>query len=436
MSGHRPGTDEPFERSLGLVQVTTSGVALIIGAGVFVLLAPATQRAGGLVWASFVVSAVLCALSAFSYMELSSMFPRAGSEHEFARQVFPQSVSFVVGWAMALALIVATATVSLGFARYLGEFIDIDQRVGALAILMLVSAVALRGMGEASRVIMGFAVIEVGGLISVIVIGAPSIGDHSLLEGKGVSGIMSGAALIFFAYIGFDEVISLSEETRDPRRTVPRALILALAISTLLYTGVAIAGVSVLGADELGRSTRPMTEIFAVGFGGASSDVVTVVALFSTASTVLLAITASSRIMYGMASTGYLPRSLGRVHRQVVPRNALGVAIVLGGLLVLIEDLDLLASATDALIYVLFLVTNIVVIVLRKQRPNVERPFRIRGSIGWVPVVPILAMIVTIILSFQLDADAVLLALGLLVAGFIARQLGGRWFTPVDEHAS
>ena len=145
MSGHRPGTDEPFERSLGLVQVTTSGVALIIGAGVFVLLAPATQRAGGLVWASFVVSAVLCALSAFSYMELSSMFPRAGSEHEFARQVFPQSVSFVVGWAMALALIVATATVSLGFARYLGEFIDIDQRVGALAILMLVSAVALRG---------------------------------------------------------------------------------------------------------------------------------------------------------------------------------------------------------------------------------------------------------------------------------------------------
>lgn len=244
MSGHRPGTDEPFERSLGLVQVTTSGVALIIGAGVFVLLAPATQRAGGLVWASFVVSAVLCALSAFSYMELSSMFPRAGSEHEFARQVFPQSVSFVVGWAMALALIVATATVSLGFARYLGEFIDIDQRVGALAILMLVSAVALRGMGEASRVIMGFAVIEVGGLIAVIVIGAPSIGDHSLLEGKGVSGIMSGAALIFFAYIGFDEVISLSEETRDPRRTVPRALILALAISTLLYTGVAIAGVS------------------------------------------------------------------------------------------------------------------------------------------------------------------------------------------------
>lgn len=358
------------------------------------------------------------------------MFPKAGSEHEFARQIFPQSVSFVVGWAMALALIVATATVSLGFARYLGEYVGTDERIGALGILVLVSLIALRGMGEASRVIMGFAIVEVGGLVAVIAIGLPRIGDHSLLDGNGASGIMSGAALIFFAYIGFDEVISLSEETRDPRRTVPRALILALGISTLLYTGVALAGVSVLGAEQLGSSARPMTEIFSVGFGGASSDVVTVIALFSTASTVLLAITASSRIMYGMASTGYLPEVLGRVHRHVVPRNALAVAIVLGGALILVEDLALLASATDALIYILFLVTNTVVIVLRKQRPDVERPFKIRGAVGWVPVVPVLAMIVTIVLSFQLEGDAVVLALGLLAAGFAARQMGGRWFTP------
>jgi APA family basic amino acid/polyamine antiporter len=334
---------------------------------------------------------------------------------------------------MALALIVATATVSLGFARYLGEFVGIDQRIGAVGILLVTSVVALRGMGQASRVIMGLAVIEVGGLVAVIVLGAPSIGDHSLMDGNGASGIMSGAALIFFAYIGFDEVISLSEETRDPRRTVPRALILALGISTLLYTGVAIAGVSVLGAERLGSSTRPMTEIFAVGFGGASSDVVTVIALFSTASTVLLAITASSRIMYGMASTGYLPVGLGRVHRQVVPRNALILAVVLGALLILIEDLDLLASATDALIYILFLVTNVVVIVLRKQRPDAERAFRIRGTIGWVPVIPILAMIVTVVLSFQLDGTAVLLSLGLLAAGFATRQLGGSWFTPIRD---
>jgi APA family basic amino acid/polyamine antiporter len=361
------------------------------------------------------------------------MFPKAGSEHEFARQIFPQSISFVVGWAMALALIIATATVSLGFARYLGEYIDLDERIGALGILAVVAVIALRGMAQASKAITVFAVVGVGGLVAVIVIGAPRLGDHSLVEGNGVSGVLSGAALIFFAYIGFDEVISLSEETRNPRRTIPRALILALGISTLLYTGVAIAGVSVLGADRLGQSERPITEIFSVGFGGASGDIATAVALFSTASTVLLAITASSRIMYGMASTGYLPVGLGRVHRQVVPRNALILAVVLGALLILIEDLDLLASATDALIYILFLVTNVVVIVLRKQRPDAERAFRIRGAIGWVPVIPILAMIVTVVLSFQLDGTAVLLSLGLLAAGFATRQLGGSWFTPIRD---
>lgn len=423
-------SEDKFDRSLGLVQVTTSGVALIIGAGVFVLLAPATERAGGLVWASFVVAAVLCALSAFSYMELASMFPKAGSEHEFARQVFPAWVSFVVGWAMALALIVATATVSLGFARYLGAFVDIDERVGAFIILVVVAGVALRGMGEASRVIMAFAVVEVGGLVAAIVIGLPRVGDHDLWSGHGANGIMSGAALIFFAYIGFDEVISLSEETRNPHRTIPLALILALGISTLLYTLVAVAGVSVLGADTLAASPRPITDILSVGFGGASGDIVSVVALFSTASTVLLAVTASSRIMYGMASTGSLPAAFGRVHRRVVPRTALLAALVLAGLLILVKDLDLLASATDALIYILFLVTNTVVIILRKQRPDVDRPFRIWGSIGWVPVVPIAAMVVTIVLSFQLDPAAILLAFGLLIAGYVARLVGGRWFTP------
>lgn len=423
---------ETFTRSLGLLQVTTSGVALIIGAGVYVLLAPATQRAGGLVWMSFIVAAVLCALSAFSYMELASMFPKAGAEHEFARQVFPPTISFVVGWAMALALIVATSTVALGFARYLGEYIDIDERFGAFAILVLVAAVSLRGMGQASRVIMAFAAVEVGGLVAVIVIGIPRIGDHDLMSGHGLSGIMSGAALIFFAYIGFDEVVSLSEETRDPHRTVPRALILALGISTLLYTGVSIAGVSVLGSDRLGASLRPMTDILSVGFGGASGDVVTVVALFSTASTVLLAVTASSRIMYGMASTGHLPVSLGRVHRGVVPRNALALSVVLAAVLILFRDLDLLASATDALIYVLFLVTNTVVIVLRKRRPDVERPFRIRGTIGWVPLIPVVAMIVTLVLAAQLTGDAVLLAGALLIVGYLTRRIGGRWFTPVS----
>jgi len=423
---------EPFVRSLGLAQVTTSGVALIIGAGVYVLLAPATERAGGLVWLSFVVSAALCALSAFSYMEMSSMFPKAGSEHEFARQVFPAGVAFVVGWAMALALIVATATVALGFARYLGAFVNVDERIGALLLLVAVAAVSWLGMGQAIRVVAVFAIVEVGGLLLAIVIGIPRIGDHDLLSGGDFSGVVSGAALIFFAFIGFDEVISLSEETRNPRKTVPRALILALLISTVLYTGVAIAGVSVLGSEALGQSSRPMADILEVGLGSASSDAVSLIALFSTASTVLLAITAASRIMFAMASNGHLPVSLSRVRDGRVPQNALIVGVVIAAVLILLEDLDLLAAATDALVYLMFLVTNVVLIVLRKRRPDADRPFKVKGAIGWVPVIPVLAIIVTVTLAFQLDGPAILLALGLLVVGSGARLFGGRRFSPAS----
>lgn len=422
---------EPFERTLGLTQVTTSGVALIIGAGVYVLLSPATQRAGGLVWLSFVVAAALCALSAFSYMEMSSMFPKAGSEHEFARQVFPAGVAFVVGWAMALALVVATTTVALGFARYLGAFLDIDERLGALGIVLSVAAVSWLGMGQAIRVIVVLAIVQVGGLLLAIVIGLPRIGDHDLLSGGDFNGVLSGAALIFFAFIGFDEVISLSEETKNPHKTVPRALMLSLVISTFLYTGVAIAGVSILGADALGQSKRPMADILEVGLGSASADAVTVIALVSTASTVLLALTAASRIMFGMAFNGHLPKSLAQVRGGRVPQNALIVGTIIASLLILVEDLDLLASATDALVYLMFLVTNVVLIILRKQRPDAERPFKVKGAIGWVPVVPVLAIIVTVILAFQLDIEAVLFALGLLFVGSVARQLGGRRFSPV-----
>ena len=143
--GDSPKEDR-FNRVLGLRHLTASGIGVIIGAGIYVLLGPATQAAGGLVWASFLVAGLLSALTAFSYMELASMFPSAGSEHEFARQVFPRWVSFSTGWAMTLALIVAASTVSLGFARYLQIFIDVDVRFGALIMLLLVSFIAISGM--------------------------------------------------------------------------------------------------------------------------------------------------------------------------------------------------------------------------------------------------------------------------------------------------
>ena len=406
-----------FERVLGLRHLTASGIGVIIGAGIYVLLGPATQAAGALVWASFLIAGLLSAITAFSYMELASMFPSAGSEHEFARQVFPRWVSFTAGWAMTLALIVAAPTVALGFARYLQIFIDIDVRAGALGLLLLVSFIAVSGMKRASWLVIALSTVQVGGLILVIILGADHVGEVNLLQGNGLSGVIAGSALIFFAFIGFDEVITLSEETIDAHRTVPRALLLALAISTLLYVCVAVVSVSVLGADRLALSQQPLTDVMQDAVGGVAVNIVAVIALVTTLNTTLLVVTASSRMMFGMASKGDLPQWFQTLRNRKSPRNSVLATLVVACSLLFIGDIHQLAASTDALIYLMFLLVNVIVIMLRIKRPNDSRPFRIPGDIGKVPLLPIFGIGVTLLMASQLDLRSVILAAVLTAAG-------------------
>ena len=415
-----------FERVLGLRHLTASGIGVIIGAGIYVLLGPATQAAGALVWASFLIAGLLSAITAFSYMELASMFPSAGSEHEFARQVFPRWVSFTAGWAMTLALIVAAPTVALGFARYLQIFIDIDVRAGALGLLLLVSFIAVSGMKRASWLVIALSTVQVGGLVLVIILGADHVGEVNLLQGNGLSGVIAGSALIFFAFIGFDEVITLSEETIDAHRTVPRALLLALAISTLLYVCVAVVSVSVLGADRLALSQQPLTDVMQDAVGGVAVNIVAVIALVTTLNTTLLVVTASSRMMFGIASKGDLPQWFQTLRDRKSPRNSVVATLVAACSLLFIGDIHQLAASTDALIYLMFLLVNVIVIMLRVKRPNDSRPFRIPGDIGKVPLLPIFGIGVTLLMASQLDLRSVLLAAVLTAAGPVLFVAGRR----------
>jgi APA family basic amino acid/polyamine antiporter len=402
--------EDRFNRVLGLPQVTASGVAIIIGAGIYVLLGPATREAGSHVWMSFLLSSALCALTAFSYMELSSMFPKAGSEHEFARQAFPRWIAATVGWSMAIALVVASATVALGFARYLQEFVQVDNRWAAIAVIALMSVVSTLGMERAVWVIVGLGLIEVGGLVWVCVVGLPFIGDVDLVDQPNLGGVFNGAALVFFAFIGFDEVITLAEETRDSHKTVPRALLLSLAISTVLYVSVAIVATSVLGVEALSNSTKPLADLILITNGRAAATAMALVALISTASTVLLALTSASRMLYGTARAGDLPSRFSVVYKRRVPLFSLVVSAVAAMLLVLLGDISLLASATDVIIYAMFIVVNLVVLILRQTKPELHRPFAVKGHVRGVPVLPILGLVATLSMAIHIDLKAAMLA--------------------------
>ncbi len=424
-----------LRRSLGLVEVTASGVGLIIGAGIYVLLAAATAEAGAAVWISFLVAGGLSALTALSYAELASMYPSAGAEYEYTRRVAPPWVAFAVGWLMILALAVAAAAVSLGFGKYLRYFVDVPTQLGALALLAVVTSIALSGIEHSARLTTVLSAVQVLGLIVIIAIGVPHLGDESLLEGGSVHGVLGASALVFFAFVGFDEVITMSDETTDPTRTIPRALFLALGLSTALYVGVAIAGVSVLGAVGLAAADQPLAEVMSTAVGGVSGGVVAVVAMIATTNTTLLALTAASRLQFGMASTGALPDSLHRVNRRRAPNRAIWIAVAAAACFVGIGDVQVVAGVTDFAVYVVFIAVNLTVIILRFWQPNRRRPFAVPATIGRVPIPPVVALIVTGIMVPYLDPAAIGLGVGATLLGVAAYLALRRSQSPTsDDH--
>lgn len=426
-----------LRRVLGLAQLTAGGVGIIIGAGIYVLLGAATAEAGAAVWLAFLLAALLCAITALSYAELSAMFPAAGGEFEYARQAFPGGVAFVVGWLMTAALIIAAAAIALGFARYLGVFIALPSGVAAIALIAVVTLIAGAGIERSGRLTVVLSAIQVGGLLVVIAIGVPHLGQVDLLAPPDIGGVMAATALVFFAFIGFDEVVTLAEETTDPTRTVPRALLLGLGISTVLYIGVAVAAVSVLGPGTLGASARPLTDVVAHAVGARAADLVAVIALITTMNTTLLAVTAASRVLYGMASAGYLPARLGQVSaRTGAPAFALGVVALAASGFALSGDLTLVASVTDVAVYAVFLVVNAVVIVLRLRRPDLPRPFHIPLALGRVPLLPVLGSVAVLTLLPALGLRVLLLGLGVALVGagafWVRRSRVGRDASPSE----
>ncbi|HVT76662.1 MAG TPA: APC family permease [Acidimicrobiales bacterium] len=413
-----------LRRVLGPLEVTASGVGIIIGAGIYVLLGTATARAGGGVWMSFGLAAVLCALTGLSYAELGSMFPRAGAEYEYTRHVFPESVAFLVGWTMAAGLVVAAAAIAIGFAHYVQYFVDIPVQAAALPLLGVELLVALGGIARSARLTVVLSTLQAAALVAIVAIGAPHVRPAHLVSGATPGGVVAGAALVFFAFIGFDEVTTLAEETVNPTRVIPRALLSALAISAALYMAVAIAAVSVIGPNALGTSSRPLADVVAHVLGGRAETAVAVIALLTTVNTSLLALTAGSRVLYGMASHGALPPFVARVSsRTGAPVGAIALIGVFAIAFAAIGDLTLIASVTDFAVYVVFVAVNATVVLLRRNAPDTPRPFRVAGTIGWVPVIPIVATAAVFVMVPQLSLDSLLLGVGLIAAGAVVVRL-------------
>jgi len=405
------------------------GIGIILGAGIYALVGEVAGKAGDAVWVSFLMAAAMAAVIGLSYAELASAFPRAGADYEYTRQALGLRTAFVVGWLIVIGNLVAAATVSLGFGGYLHTFVDVDPTLLALAALVAATFIAFYGIREAVWLAVALTLAEAGGLVFVIVIGVPHLGNVDLLQAEmGAAGIFSGAALVMFAFIGFEQIATLAEETRDAARIVPKAMLLAIAVTSGLYLAVAVAAVSVLGWEALSDSEAPLAAVAAEVLGDRASDFVAVVALFSTANTILLLVVAASRLIYGMASTAALPRFLAWVHPgKRTPARAIALALVVSAGFALSGDIGLVAGATNFAVFIGFAAVNVSLIVLRYTRPDVPRPFRVPLNVGRLPLLPIVALASIAFLTANLERNALLIGAGLFVSGVAAMQVFSLW---------
>ena len=421
-----------LRRSLNLAETTLGGVGIILGAGIYALVGAVAEEAGNGLWLSFVIAAVMAAVIGLCYAELASMFPRAGADYEYSRQALGPRPAFVVGWLMVIGNIIAAATVALGFGGYLATFVDVDARVPAIVALAVATLIAFYGIRQTVWASIVGTLVEVAGLVLIIAIGVPHLGDEPLTElPRGAGGVLSGAALVMFAFLGFSQIATLSEEAEDASRVVPAAMLLSIGFTTVLYILVAVSAVSVLGWQALGASEAPLADVAAAVLGERASDTVAVIALFSTANTMLLLLVAASRMIYGMASRAALPRFLAWVHPGArTPARAIVLSLLLAGAFTATGELSFVAGATNFVVFVGFGAVCLSLILLRRSRPELPRPFRVPASIRGLPVVPVVGIALVVLLTANLGGDVLLLGAALFVSGIVGMEALSLWRPP------
>ena len=378
-----------LRRTIGPAQMALYGLGSMLGAGIYGLVGKAAGQTGNALWLAFVVALIAALLTALSYASLGSRHPRAaGAAYVTGRAYGYPLLSFMVGLALVCSGLTSIATQSRVFAANFIALFGLESVpvwLLALGFLLILTGIVFRGIRESMWVNVLCTLVEAGGLVLVIVAGisywgsvdyfetppAPD-GDHAILL------VMQGAVLAFFAFIGFEDMINVAEETRDPERTIPLGLILAMAGAAVLYIAVAVTAVSVVPWQDLAAAPGPITEVMERAAPSISPIVFTAITLFAVANTALVNYVTASRLIYGMARQGLLPHTLGSVHSaRRTPHIAVAALFLVLAPLALLGSITELAAATVLLLLLVFMVVNGALVILKRRKSEVLGRFEV-----------------------------------------------------------
>ncbi len=430
-----------LKKELSLTQAVLCGIGIILGAGIYVIIGEAAPLAGNALWLSFLIATIVAAFTGLSYAELSSMFPKAGAEFEYTKNSFGRKIGFLVGWMAILAGIVSASAVALGFGGYLHSLSpllglpEIPVIFSAVLLIILCSMIVFIGIKQSALIAIIFTLIEAFGLIVIIFIAFPSVGSVDLLEMPlGFTGVMAGAALIFFAFLGFEEMVRMSEETKNAEKIIPKALLLAIIITSIIYVLVAVSVVSAVPWQELAESAGPLALVAEKALGSTGGMALAVIALFSTANTCLLILLASSRIVYGIGADKEFPNIVAKIHPKTRTPYIAIILIMIASIGFAFSDIRFAASATDLFLFAIFVAINSAVIMLRIKKPQEKRPFRIPFNIKNIPITAVLGILTSILLITHIELPIIIIFLGMTAEGIYFYEITHRISKKTQSH--
>ncbi|GAA3069260.1 amino acid permease [Pseudonocardia yunnanensis] len=397
-------------RTIGLFQLTMIGVGATIGTGIFFVLTEAVPVAGPAVVWSFVIAGIVAGLTAVCYAELASAVPVSGSSYSYAYATLGEVVAMGVAACLLLEYGVSSAAVAVGWSQYLNQLLGnlfgfripevLAQspegggllNLPAVVLVVLCALLLIRGASESATVNAVMVVIKIAVLVMFVVIGITGWNTDNFAEFApfGLTGITGAAGIIFFAYIGLDAVSTAGEEVKNPRRTMPLAIILALCTVTLVYTAVALVAVAAQPQADFEGQEAGLAAILENVVGASwPGTVLAAGAIISIFSVTLVTIYGQTRILFAIGRDGLLPEFFHKVNaRTSTPVNTTIVVAVAVALLAGLLPIHFLAQLTSIGTLVAFLVVSVGVIVLRRTAPDLPRGFRVPGY----PVTPILSI--------------------------------------------
>lgn len=363
-----------LKRSLSLWSISFYGIGTIVGAGIYVLIGKVGLEARIYLPLSFLLAGVIAAFTALSYAEMSSRFPKSAGSAIYAFEAWHSpKVSQFVAVLVVLSGIISAAAISNGFVGYLNLFIPVPAFIAISALALLLAAIAAWGIKESALVITLITLIEVGGLLFVIFCGLNTDIDFSQslsFEGFSLATLISigmGSFLAFYAFIGFEDMVNVAEEVKDPRRNLPMAIIIAIVISSALYISVAFVAVISVPIEQLANSDAPLAYI--VESAGYPTAFIGLISLLAVVNGALVQLIMASRLLYGMATQGLFPRVLAHVNAKTqTPIISTSIIAFLIWVFATLLPITLLAKTTSFIMLSVFAVVNLALLVVKRQQ--------------------------------------------------------------------